>query len=286
MLCHAARRFFPVIGIDVIVALCEARDVDSDERAYLATHRSHEVGHLLRRWRAVARKADLQVVSLTGGGDNPVLGLRNRRSVPGNGFYLSAGIHGDEPAAVQGLLQWAENNVQSLREHPVAIFPCLNPWGLRNNRREDAEGRDLNRSFDRPGIPVIGALLDFISRRDFAVAVSLHEDFDANGMYVYELARQGESLGEDLLERVEGVIPRHQGEVEGRIPKNGVMRRTRGLMKIVREIGGMPESIHLFLNGAHTALTFETPSEYSLYRRVQCHIRFLEGVVDLIGPEG
>ncbi|MEE3179551.1 MAG: hypothetical protein VX317_07700, partial [Verrucomicrobiota bacterium] len=123
---------------------------------------------------------------------------------------------------MQGLLQWAENNVQSLRELPVAIFPCLNPWGLSNNRREDAEGRDLNRSFDRPGIPVIGAMLDFISGRDFAVAVNLHEDFDANGMYVYELARQGESLGEDLLERVEGVIPRHQGGVEGRIPKNGV----------------------------------------------------------------
>ncbi len=277
---------FPAIGIDVVAALCEARDVDSDERAYLAAHRSHEVIHLLRRWRLVARKADLQVVRLAGGGDNPLLGLSNRHPVPGKGLYLSAGIHGDEPAAVQGLLQWAENNVQSLRELPVAIFPCLNPWGLSNNRREDAEGRDLNRSFDRPGIPVIGAMLDFISGRDFAVAVNLHEDFDANGMYVYELARQGESLGEDLLERVEGVIPRHQGGVEGRIPKNGVMRRTRGLMKIVREIGGMPESIYLFLNGARTALTFETPSEYSLYRRVQCHIRFLEGVVDLIGPGG
>ena len=260
--------------------------MDSDERAYLAAHRSHDAGQLLRSWRSVARKADLQIVRLLGGGSDPVIGLRNRHPVQGNGLYLSAGIHGDEPAAVQGLLQWAENNLQSLRERPVVIFPCLNPWGLSNNRREDAEGRDLNRSFDCPGIPIIGAILDFISERDFAVAVSLHEDFDANGIYVYELVRQGKSLGEDLLERVEEIIPRHRGRVEGMIPKSGVMRRTRGLMKIVREIGGMPESIHLFLNGAHTALTFETPSEYSLYRRVQCHIRFLEGVVDLIGPGG
>jgi len=260
--------------------------VDSEEHSYLVAHRSHDVGMLLKRWHLVARKADLQVAVLEKRESHPVIGLRNRHPVPDNGLYLSAGIHGDEPAAVQGLLEWAENNVQLLRERPVTIFPCLNPWGLENNSREDADGRDLNRSFDRPGVRIIGAMLDFISERDFTVAVSLHEDFDANGMYVYELARQGKGLGEDLLERAEGIIPRHQGGVEGRLSKGGVMRRTRGLMKIVREIGGMPESIYLFLNGARSALTFETPSEYSLYRRVQCHIRFLEGVVDLIGPEG
>ncbi|RPF93200.1 MAG: hypothetical protein CBB78_000345 [Roseibacillus sp. TMED18] len=59
------------------------------------------------------------------------------------------------------------------------------------------------------------------------------------------------------------------------------MRRTRGLKQIVEEIGGMPEAGHLFLNHARTALTFETPSEYSLYRRVQCHVRFLNGLADI-----
>ncbi|MCH2064046.1 MAG: M14 family metallocarboxypeptidase [Roseibacillus sp.] len=264
--------------------LCEAKEVDAEEHSYLAAHRSHDVGLLLKRWYLVARKADLRVVDLERGEPHPVVALHNRHSVSGKGLYLSAGIHGDEPAAVQGLLEWAEKNVQLLRGRPVTILPCLNPWGLENNRREDAEGRDLNRSFDCPEVPVIGSMLELLSERKFAVAISLHEDFDANGVYVYELACQGESLGSGLLEQVEEIIPRHRGKVDGRKPRHGVIRRTRGLTGIAKEIGGMPESIHLFLSGARTALTFETPSEYSLYRRVQCHVRFLEGVADLTRP--
>ena len=272
------------IGIDLVAAVCQAKGVDSEERAYLAGHRSHDPACLLRRWRSVARKANLRIVDLEVETSHPVVALCNRHSAPGSGLYLSAGIHGDEPASVQGLLQWAEENVCFLREQPVLILPCLNPWGLINNRREDPEGRDLNRCFDRPEVPLIGAILELISGWKFTFAVSLHEDFDAGGLYLYELARQGESLGPGLLEQVEEIIPRHQGRVEGRVPRDGVLRRTRGMAGIVREIGGMPEAIHLYLNGARSALTFETPSEYSLYRRVQCHVRFLEGVASLAGP--
>lgn len=254
--------------------------VDSEEEQYLTSHRSHDVAHILKRWRVVARAADLQVVKLAEAGGHPVIGLRNRSPVAGPGIYLSTGIHGDEPASVAGLLEWAEERVEILRTHPVAIFPCVNPWGLVNNKREDESGRDLNRSFDRPEVEPIGAMLEFIEGRKFAVAVSLHEDYDATGVYVYELARRGESWGEALLERVELTIPRHRGRVEGRPAKNGVLRRTQGLAEIAREIEGMPESIYLYLNCAHTALTFETPSEYSLYQRVQAHIRFLDGVLD------
>ncbi len=263
---------------------CDKRgEVEIDEHAYLASHRSHEVNILLKRWRAVARGADLRVVNLLEEGQYPVLALYNRRPISGQGLYLSAGIHGDEPAAVQGLVQWAEENPGVLRENPVVILPCLNPWGLSENRREDQEGCDLNRCFARPGIKLIGAIRDLIAGRFFAMAVNLHEDFDANGIYLYELARRGEKRGEALLEAVEQIIPRHHGAVDGKVPKNGVIRRTNNLHRIAREIDGMPESIHLFLNGARTAFTFETPSEYSLYRRLRCHVRFLEGVVELAG---
>ena len=272
------------IGIDLVTTVCQAKGMDSGERAYLAGHRSHDPAYLLRRWRSVARKAKLRIIDLKSETPHPVVALCNRHSAPGGGLYLSAGIHGDEPAAVQGLLQWAEENVCFLREQPVFIVPCLNPWGLINNRREDPEGRDLNRCFDRPEVPVIGAILELISGREFTFAVSLHEDFDADGIYLYELARRGESLGPGLLKKAAETIPRHQGRVDGRVPSDGVLRRTRGMAGIVSEIGGMPEAIHLFLNGARSALTFETPSEYSLYRRVQCHVRFLEGVASLVGP--
>jgi hypothetical protein len=257
-------------------------DVESIEEEYQRNHRSHDVPHIHQRWRAVARAAGLQIVTLAEEGDSPVLGLRNRKSVDGPGLYLSTGIHGDEPASVVGLLEWAEENVEVLKSHPVAIFPCVNPWGLLNNSREDHAGRDLNRAFDRSCASPICAMLDFIEGREFAVAVSLHEDYDANGIYLYELAQRGENWGEELLGQVEKELPRHEGTVEGRRTRNGVMRRSKGLERISREIEGMPESIYLYLHHARTALTFETPSEFSLYRRVRAHLRFLESVVRMV----
>lgn len=260
--------------------------VESTEDNYLRNHRSHDVGRILKRWRAVAREAGLQVATLIDEADDPVIALRNRKPVTGPGLYLSAGIHGDEPAAVWGLLEWAEENTDMLQSQSVVIFPCVNPWGLVNNKREDQEGRDLNRAFDQPEAGPIGAMLEFIRGREFAVAVSLHEDYDANGAYVYELTRRGESWGDYLLEEVEQELPRHQGSVEGRRSKNGVLRRTQGFAKIAGQIAGMPESICLYLGHARIALTFETPSEFSLYRRVRAHVRLLDGVLRRMGQEG
>ena len=272
---------FSSIRVDLSASLCEAKGMTRAERIYLASHRCHDVDFLLKRWRMVARKAGLQVDDLEGVNHSTILALSNHRESSGRALYLSAGIHGDEPAAVQGLLQWAEENIPFLQNHPVIIFPCLNPWGLVNNIREDEKGRDLNRCFDQPDIRMIAEIHHLIEGCNFGIAACLHEDFDAKGVYVYELARRGEKLGAALLKKVERTIPRHRGRVDGRESRNGVMRRTRGLEQIVEEIGGVPEAVHLFLNHARTALTFETPSEYSLYRRVQCHIRFLDGLADI-----
>lgn len=231
----------------------------------------------------MAKEASLRVTTLGEESGYPVLALQNRKKLDGPRLYLSTGIHGDEPAAVLGLLEWAEENVELLRSQPIVIFPCVNPWGLVHNKREDENGDDLNRSFDQPETGPIGAMREFIAGHEFAVALSLHEDYDANGVYLYELAGQGESWGDDLLEQAEKELPRHQGTVEGRSAKNGVLRRSRNVARIASEIEGMPESIHLFLNHARVAMTFETPSEFSLYRRVRAHKRVLERLVERLG---
>jgi len=257
--------------------------VESNEKKYLRDHRSHDITYILGRWRKTARQAGLVVETVAEEGGYPVMALTNRRgAADAPGLYLSAGIHGDEPGAVMGLLEWAEENPDVLRTHPVAIFPCVNPWGLVNNSREDSAGRDLNRAFDRTCGGPICAMLDFIEGRSFSVAGSLHEDYDANGAYLYELAQRGERPGDRLLERVESVLPRHRGSVDGRRAHNGVIRRTRGLEAIVKQIEGMPEAIYLYLHHARTALTFETPSEFSLYRRARAHMKFLEGVTEMV----
>ena len=117
--------------------------------------------------------------------------------------------------------------------------------------------------------------------RRFDVAAMLHEDYDAQGAYLYELTRHGRKDGERLLARVDPVLPRHRGRADGQALKNGIKRRTRGIARIAETIDGVAEAIHLYLEHARVSLTFETPSEFSLFRRVEAQKRFLSGVVEL-----
>lgn len=269
--------------LDDEAALCDSSGVDSREVEYLRGHRCHDVPHLLRRWRRVARGAGLVQETLSEASGLPVLGLASRGGREEGGFYFSAGIHGDEAGAVMGLLEWAEERIEVLRTLPVVILPCLNPWGVVNNSRLDSGGRDLNRNFDAPGRGLMAEIRSFLGGWSFEAAVSLHEDFDANGIYLYELARRGDHHGEALLERAEKVLPRHRGPVDGRVFRNALMRRTRGWEEVCRQIEGVPESIYLHLHHARRAFTFETPSEFSLHQRAGAHRAFLDGVLELFG---
>ena len=123
---------------------------------YLRSHRCHDVPFLLKRWRAVARAARLSLQTIHVSGGFPVLFLHSADSTEPR-LYLSAGVHGDEPAPVVALLEWAEENIARLRGMPVALFPLFNPSGLALNTRADHEGTDLNRRFHDATHPHIAA---------------------------------------------------------------------------------------------------------------------------------
>jgi hypothetical protein len=249
-----------------------------EEQTFLQEHTAHDVADLLERWTVVAAAGGLSSETLGEESGYPVVLFTG--GAPEGGLYLSTGIHGDEPGGPLALVAWAEANVDRLRGLSVVIAPCLNPWGLANNVRTDEQGRDLNRRFDEPGEGTIGRLLRRIEGRAFQRAVMLHEDYDARGIYLYELAAEKHMIGEALLAAVEGIIPREQGPVDGRETVRGMVQRSDDLEEIVKEIDGMPEAIKLSWQGAETALTFETPSEFSLYQRVRAQRAFVEAVVD------
>src|SRR5690606_35903953 len=115
--------------------------------------------------------------------------LQTRKLQPTGGLYISAGIHGDEAGSTEALIDWAEAHTAELRDLPLMIFPCLNPWGLVNNMRHDRHGYDLNRSFHRDDLPVIHRWRELVSPYKFAISLMLHEDYDAQGLYLYEIKR-------------------------------------------------------------------------------------------------
>lgn len=244
----------------------------------LTRHRAHDYPHLIERWRAVAARTGMVMRRIAKGPEFPLYCLRSK-SLPREGvIYISAGIHGDEPGATEGFITWAEKNTRRLRRGPFLLVPCINPWGLVNNIRTDSSRRDLNRSFQSDSIPEIVGLKRVMGRRRFSLGLTLHEDYDAQGIYIYEIPGTDPAWGEVMLEAARPHVPPDPRDlIEGRESIGGVVRRPLD-MKVFDEIG-MPEAVYLYLLHCPRVFTTETPSEYGLDRRVNAHVAVIEECV-------
>lgn len=244
----------------------------------LPLHQAHNNRVLISRWRAVAREAGLRGETFATVLGEPLIFFQSRAAQAGSHLvYLSTGVHGDEPGAAWGLLHWAENHVETLRSHPFLIFPCLNPIGLRLNTRADHRGLDINRRFHMDDDEICGPWRKVMQGRRFKVGVCLHEDYDAQGSYVYELSREKLPLSRDLLGGCTRWIPLDlRRKIDGRASTQGIIRRRT----VPPDLPGMPEAIELHRLGCAITLTFETPSEFSLDDRVRTHAAFVSAVVE------
>jgi protein MpaA len=241
---------------------------------WLLRHRSHDVPHLLRRWRAVARAARLRLEVIHETGGFPVYFLTTW-GITARPLYFSTGVHGDEAASVLGLLEWAERSIGFLRQADAILIPMFNPVGLSLNTRTNDAGMDLNRCFNDPAHPHIAGWRTSMSEYVPRLAVCLHEDYDAQGLYAYELNLLPRPRpAEYCLSAAQHILPRDPRRIiEGRPARAGVIRRRRLPM-----FENLPEAVVLYQGGTPCTITFETPSEYSLARRTRAHVRLLQAI--------
>lgn len=243
-------------------------------------HPDHVRNHrlLLTRWsRLVLRIPSLELRVFGEAAGYPLVVVESRQRISATpSVYLSAGIHGDEPAGVEGLIQWAGRDLQRLAHWNWQIFPCLNPWGLERNSRLDAEGRDLNRCFSGRRVPQITAQRAVMKGWRHDLSVTLHEDYDARGFYLYEIADARPHWGEGLRDVLSRVMPpESRRTIDGHVARNGVIRR-----RVFPEMmWGHPEAFCLHFHHAQRTFTLETPSEEALDRRVLLQRRFLEATL-------
>ena len=192
-------------------------------------------------------------------------------------LYLSTGIHGDEPAgpmAIHNLLienRWPE-------EVDVWICPCLNLTGFPLNTRENAEGIDLNRDYRHLASAEVRTHVAWLKQQpDFDLSVSLHEDWEANGFYLYELNPDARlSLAEEIIASVSEVCPIERGDlVDGWPAKDGIIRPN------VRpeERPQWPETIFLLTHKTRQTYTLESPSDFPLETRVRAQMRAVETIL-------
>src|SRR5262249_16095607 len=132
--------------------------------------------------------------------------------------------------------------------------------------------------FHRTDLPVIQALRRVTAGHHFAAALMLHEDYDGQGIYVYESQRLKPYWGEALLRVASAHVPVDQRiRIDGRKAVNGIHRRRVDKRRFARI--GHPEAIWLHLEHSDRTFTVETPSEFALERRVAAHMAVIDEVI-------
>jgi len=181
-------------------------------------------------------------------------------------FYISAGIHGDEPATLLAARKLLAGNRWPAGVE-ICLLPCLNPIGFTLNKRENADGIDLNRDYRHPKSAETCAHIGWLERQPkFDLYLCLHEDWEAHGFYLYEQNPDNKvSLAGKIIEAVQKVCPIDLSEnIEGRPAQGGVIHP-----KIIpAKRPDWPEALYLLSRKSRQGYTLEAPSDFPLATRV------------------
>lgn len=234
--------------------------------------------NFVRRIEAAARAAGFRVERFGKAAGCPLLALTKRTPGPRPRIYLSAGIHGDEPAPPLALLALLEAG----RFDDRAVWflcPLLNPVGFIRRTRENADGLDLNRDYKSLRSIEIQAHARWLQQQpNFDLALCLHEDWEAKGFYLYELNPTArESVAPKIIDAVSTICPIETATmIDGRdIAEPGIIRPLND--PLLRET--WPESIYLRAHHARLGYTLETPSSFPLAQRIAAHRAACEAAI-------
>lgn len=201
--------------------------------------------------------------------------LTRRGTGSGSQIYLSAGIHGDEPAGCLAILHLLRN-LEFDEHNDWFLCPALNPQGLSNNTRENADGVDLNRDYRWPVSAEVKAHIRWLAGTPpCRLYLSFHEDWEAEGFYLYELSNcAAPSIARPILRAAGAVMPLEQKAVVDEHPL-----ASPGYIAHPPEADDpehWPEAIYHLSRSPHLSYTFETPSRRPMKVRVAAHVRSAE----------
>jgi len=253
--------------------------IDLYEKLYHISPMSdaHPWPNFLPAFRTAAQQTGFMETILAETPDGPV-SVWTRGDNKTRKVYISAGIHGDEPAGPLALLEMMSSDFFT-EDTDWAICPALNPTGLAKQQRENANGCDLNRDYWHHSSAETKAHIDWLkSSSSPDLFLSLHEDWESEGFYFYEI-----NLGEDQPERAKAILesvqpiflPEAGKLIDGHIP------RSPGWIYHEAEPDlpdGWPEAIYLAKQGCPLSFTFETPSSKKLTDRIKAHIAAAQSI--------
>nr|WP_226895321.1 M14 family metallocarboxypeptidase [Luteolibacter marinus] len=193
--------------------------------------------------------------------------------------YLSAGMHGDEPAGPLAALELLRRG--EFDSGPWWLCPLLNPTGVAAGTRDNAEGIDLNRDYWNRRTSEVRVHAEWLESLPCPrLFLSLHEDWESSGFYFYEI-----NLGDDRPDRaaaiLDSVSPWFPPEPESLIDGHDI--RGPGWIYHAAEAdlpADWPEAIFLAKRGCPLSFTYETPSALDIGARVEAHVAAVKAALE------
>ena len=201
----------------------------------------------------------------------PVL-TRSAKGRDAKRIYLSAGMHGDEPAGPLAVLELLESESLSNRID-WTILPVINPAGIKLNQRENHQGIDLNRDYKEPQTKEVKAHRAYIEASEvWDLALSIHEDWESDGFYLYNIQTAlTDGWSEAIIETVSRVCPIDRGDnIDEMEASGGIITPDFDILDDhPRLMGKWPEPVYMHLaEKTRGTYTFEAPSSFDLATRI------------------
>lgn len=135
----------------------------------------------------------------------PILGLSFGKGAP---VWIDAGIHGEEPGSVAGILAFLEGPAASFADRiAFDVYPCLNPFGYERHFRLNARDDDPNRQLKKTDDPLRRVLDREAGEKWYELSLDLHEDSDFYGAYIYGRLNDGPSFAPAMRDAMAKVGP-------------------------------------------------------------------------------
>ena len=193
---------------------------------------------------------------------------------------ITAGIHGDEVAGVNTIVQFLEKHLyeEFVDQWELTFIPCLNPTGYVQNTRTNHADKDLNRLFKDGQPPREVAISQDVLNSPFDLTLDLHEDLDTPGLYIYmkEFRTTDTALGKKIINAMKEYMPINMAEeIEGTPAKGGLISD----LPDPEEMDWWPMAMYAIDRGSKTSFTIETSTNYSIETRVGSHISAIQTAI-------
>ena len=196
-------------------------------------------------------------------------------------ILITGGMHGDEPAGVEAVLQFlARDNTTLLKKFSFLVIPCINPYGYVHNTRETRGGVDINRAFEAEEVAEVALVKKALADTQFSLAIDFHEDYDANGFYLYEGKRDEKYIGPDLATAAKTI-----GPIDPEDPGEDAPDLAEGVYKVATAWGTQGLTPYLLHFHSDHVIISETPTAWQLEQRAALHLTILDTALNTISEK-